>query len=69
MSINIGDKNKIKNSSIGHKYGSSNHHDKELDKKKSFANEHPILVSLITGFIFLFSFWKDIINWIENLFK
>ena len=73
MSINIGDKNKITNSSIGHKYSSSNHHDKEPDNKKSFATEHPVITSAIVSvfitFTFLFSFWKDIINWMENFFK
>ncbi|MGG4018851.1 hypothetical protein ABEV70_26815 [Priestia megaterium] len=68
MSIKIGDKNKIKNSSVGHNYNTSNN--EEL--KKSFLGRHPILVSivisLITGFVLLFSFWKKIVEWIEHFF-
>jgi len=68
MSIKIGDKNKISNSSIGHQYNSI----RDMEKKKSFAERHPVivslLVSLITGFILLFSFWKGVINWLEKLF-
>ncbi|HEF1898081.1 hypothetical protein ACTFSP_19540 [Bacillus cereus group sp. MYBK108-2] len=67
MSIKIGNKNKIKNSSIGHQYNAAT-----PTEKKSFAERHPIiisfLVSLVVGFILLFSFWKPIVEWIENLF-
>jgi hypothetical protein len=69
MSIKIGDKNKIKNSSIGHQYGQNNGNHKQVEK--SSAEKHPViisfLVSLAVGFILLFSFWKNIVNWIENL--
>lgn len=72
MSIKIGDKNKIKGSSIGHQYGSANGSSNEIDIKKSFATKHPIIlsviISFITGFILLFSFWDNIIGWIEDLF-
>lgn len=73
MSIKIGDKNKIENSSIGHHYNSNNGSGKEPDNKKSFAEKHPVLisfiVSIIAGLIMLFSFWKDIVDWIESIFK
>jgi hypothetical protein len=72
MSIKIGNKNKIKNSSIGHTFNSTNK-DYILSSKKSFVTKHPILisffVSVISGLILLFSFWKDVINWIERLIK
>ena len=42
------------------------------EEKKGFVSRHPIivsvLISLIVGFILMFSFWKEIINWIEGLF-
>lgn len=70
MSIKIGDKNKIKKSTIGHKYGATN---EVSNKKKGFLNRHPFivsfLISLLAGFILLFSFWEDVVLWIENLFK
>lgn len=69
MSINIGDKNKIKKSTIGHQYGSNSSTKEKV--KNSFSEKHPILVSfivsLVVGFILLFSFWKNIVGWIENL--
>lgn len=65
MSIHIGDKNKIKKSHIGHQYGSPS-------AKKSFYERHPILisaiVSLVVGLILLFSFWEEVIEYIENIF-
>lgn len=67
MKIKIGDKNKIKNSSIGHTFTSNENE----QTKKSFPERHPIfisfLVSLIVGFILLFSFWNKVINWIEGI--
>ncbi|WP_029191865.1 hypothetical protein [Paenibacillus elgii] len=68
MSIKIGDNNKISNSTIGHQHNPIN----ENDKKKSFAERHPVIVSfivsLVVGIILLFSFWKNVINWFEGLF-
>lgn len=65
MKIEIGDKNKIKKSQIGHNINQ--------DQKKSVIERHPLLFGFLTSslvaFIFLFSFWKDIITWVENLFK
>jgi hypothetical protein len=70
--IKIGDSNKIKNSSIGHQTSTVNNFNNKPPKKKSFAQRHPILlsviISLITGFVLLFSFWKQIVDFIENLF-
>ncbi|SDC20923.1 hypothetical protein SAMN04487767_101481 [Bacillus wiedmannii] len=67
MSIKIGDKNKIKNSNIGHQYNAS-----APNVNKSFAERHPILISFlvssVVAFIFLFSFWKESVEWIEKLF-
>ncbi|KXY86692.1 MULTISPECIES: hypothetical protein [Bacillus] len=72
MSIRIGDKNKIKNSSIGHQYNNLSGEKKNSEEKKTFSAKYPLLasavVSLLIGFLLLFNFWKDIVNWIENLF-
>lgn len=70
QSIKIGDKNKIKNSNI---FGTSqNNQDSKSCSKKKFSEKHPVLVnviiSVIIGFIFLFSFWDNIVNWIEGFF-
>ncbi|MFA1822413.1 hypothetical protein ACDX78_20000 [Virgibacillus oceani] len=66
MKITIGDKNKIKNSSIGHHFGLKD----QLSTKKNFAERHPIfisfIVSLLVGFILLFSFWDRVIKWVEG---
>ncbi len=66
-SITIGDGNHIKNSKIIAKEDNCSN-DKEL--QKTFAEKHPILISVIVsfvvGFVLLFSFWKDIIAWIEG---
>ena len=68
MGIQIGDNNKIKNSVVTE--NGTVH--KDTSQKKTFVERHPILVgliiSLIAGFVLMFSFWKDIISWIENLF-
>lgn len=64
--IKIGNNNKIKNSIVGNQnlYGESN--------KKSFTDRHPILISVVItfifGFLFLFSFWDSIVEYIENNF-
>jgi len=68
MKIKIGNKNKIKNSHIGHHINSDN-----LPKtKETFFERHPIIISFIisflVGFILLFSFWDNIVMWIENIF-
>lgn len=65
--IKIGNKNKIKNSVIG----SQNLQGESF--KKSFTDRHPILISVIItflfGFLFLFSLWDSIVEYIENIFK
>lgn len=61
MSIKIGNNNTINKSSIGHN---------NSDNKKNFVTKHPLLsslfISLLAGFIMLFSFWDKIISWLEN---
>lgn len=70
--IKIGNNNKIKNSSVGHQVNAVNNLNNKPPKKKSFSQRHPIIlsviISLITGFALLFSFWKQIVDFIENLF-
>lgn len=66
MGINIGDNNKFKNVTIAEKISDKN------DKKKTFAEQHPILIGLfcsfVVGLLFLFSFWNDVIAFVEGLF-
>ena len=68
-SVTIGDSNRISKTNIGNGNKISNTNNEE---KKGFVSRHPIivsvLISLIVGFILMFSFWKKIINWIEGLF-
>ena len=67
MGIQIGDNNNIKNSIVTE----GGNIDKNVHKK-GFVERHPILIglaiSLVTGFILMFSFWKNIISWIEHVF-
>lgn len=69
MKIKIGDKNKIKNSIIGKQNIVSN----EAKKKDGFFQQHSVLTALLTsfivGFILLFSFWKDVIDYLEGFLK
>lgn len=69
MKIKIGDKNKINGSIIGEQ----NNIGIETKKKGSFFQNHPVITALLTsfviGFLLLFSFWKDVINFIENIFR
>lgn len=66
-SITIGDGNHIKNSKI---IAKENNYSNDKELQKTFAEKHPILISVIVsfivGFVLLFSFWKDIIAWIEG---
>lgn len=43
------------------------------EKKNNFFSKHPILmtliISLVVGLILMFSFWKDVISFIEKIFK
>lgn len=67
MSIQIGDNNTISNSTISERIET----DKESKKKRSFYEKHPIicgfLISLVAGFVLLFSFWGKIISFLEGL--
>lgn len=69
QSVTIGNNNKIKNSTIAssiHGYGNG------INEKKGFYERHPVicslLISLAAGIILLFSFWDQIISFIEELF-
>ncbi|UZJ78760.1 hypothetical protein [Fictibacillus sp. KU28468] len=68
--IKIGDGNKIKSSIIGHNH---NNNSNSSPSKPNFLTNHPVLTgifaSVIASIIMLFSFWKDLVYWIENLFK
>ena len=62
MSIYIEDNNIIKHSTFN-----------EGDiKKKKWAERHPVFISIIcsflVGFILLFSFWQEIVSWMEGIF-
>ena len=70
QSVRIGDRNKINKSNIAGRV--QNQPDSNTSVKKKFSEKHPILLSIViglaTGFVLLFSFWKDIVSWIEGLF-
>ena len=70
-SVKIGDGNKISNSNIVSNRG-NDLLEESPKAKRSFFSKHPIvcslLISLFAGFILLFSFWKDIITFIEGVF-
>lgn len=67
MSVNIGDNNKITHTTIGEKVTIHN-----PEKKERFNEKHPyltgILISLVAGFILMFSFCEQIIHYIEGWF-
>ena len=67
MGIHIGDGNKIKNSYIAEKIKNV-----KPTEKKSFYEKNPwicgILASVLAGVILLFSFWENIVKWIEGWF-
>ena len=62
MSIHIGENNIIKNSIFNG----------DERKKKKWVEKHPvffsILCSFLVGVILLFSFWQDIVSWLEGIF-
>lgn len=68
MKIKIGNNNKISKSFIGENKGLL-----PKNATKNWFERHPIIVSILItftfGFIFLFSFWDKVINYIENLFN
>ncbi|WP_270379591.1 hypothetical protein [Faecalibacillus intestinalis] len=66
MGVNIGNNNKINNSTIAE--------DIQVNQKedKSFIGKHPVissfLISLVAGLVLMFSFWNNFIEWMEGLF-
>ena len=70
QSVKIGDRNKIKNSNIAGRL--EKQAESSASSKKKFSEKHPyllnIIIGLLTGFVLLFSFWGEIVNWIEGLF-
>lgn len=66
-SVNIGDGNKINNSKIANVTTNDS-----SEEKKSFFEKHPVicsfLISLIAGVVLMFSFWSEIVKWIEGVF-
>ena len=66
QSINIGDGNTIKDSTIANKVVNTS------ENKKSCYDKHPVicgfLISLVAGIVLLFSFWSKIIEFIEGVF-
>ncbi len=66
-SVNIGDGNKISNSKIANAITNES-----SEEKKSFFEKHPVicsfLISLAAGVVLLFSFWSEIVKWIEGVF-
>ncbi len=68
MGIQIGNGNKIKNSNIAENINEV----PVTDEKKRFYDKHPwiagIIISSVVAFIFLFSFWDNIIALIERCF-
>lgn len=67
MSIIIGNNNNIRNSTIA-----ENTSGEVFPKKKNILQKHPIasgiFISVIAGFILMFSFWEKIRAFIEGLF-
>ena len=68
MGIIIGNNNNIKQSIVA-----ENCSDGIIPKNKNFLQKHPfasgILISVIAGFILMFSFWEKIRLFIEGLFS
>jgi len=67
MSIKIGNNNKIIKSNISEKTSVLTD-----VRNKSFFSKHPIistiLISLLVGFALMFSFWDNIVIFIEQIF-
>ena len=63
MGIIIGDNNVINNSTINE--------EKMQPTKKNWAERHPViisaLISFVVGFLLLFSFWEDLIMYLEGV--
>ena len=62
MGITIGDSNFISNSNIND--------EKMQPQKKNWVERHPViisaLISFVVGFLLLFSFWEDLITYLEG---
>ena len=71
QSVRIGNGNKISNSTIA---GKNENHSGDTSSYvgKSFYAKHPVvcsfLISIAAGIILLFSFWSDIVKYIEGVF-
>lgn len=67
QNITIGNNNKIKNSTITGMKDTD-----RTNEKKGFYEKHPVLcsflISLVAGIVLLFSFWDQIIFYIEKIF-
>ncbi len=67
MAINIGNNNKIQNSVIN---DGDLHIPVENNLNKKWVERHPlitgILVSLFVGLILMFSFWSELIGYLEG---
>lgn len=67
MSVNIGNNNKIQNSTIAEQINTG-----QIPEKKRFYDKHLIicgfLISLVAGVAVLFPFWTEMVNWLEGLF-
>ena len=67
QNITIGSNNKIKNSTIAGVLNTNG-----ADTSKGFYEKHPVfcsvLISFLVGLILLFSFWDQVISFIEGLF-
>lgn len=70
MGVKIGNNNTIKNSNIAETMNGNATN--PPNNKKNFYDKHPIIcgfiISLVAGIVVLFSFWNNIINWIEGWF-
>lgn len=62
MGIHIGDNNKMKNVTIIEKNNGNIE-----PKEKKFPLFQTILAGVCVGVILLFSFWEDLVSFIENL--
>lgn len=67
QNITIGNNNKIKNSTITGIKDTD-----RTNEKKGFYKKHPVLcsflISLVAGIVLLFSFWDQVIFYIEKIF-
>ena len=78
MGIQIGDGNKFTNSNVAEKIEGKIINSNVIEKPepqrtdKRFYDKHPwsagVIISTTVTFVFLFTFWRDIIHWIEGWF-